>query len=133
MNLLRIHYMAAITLPFIAGGCAVQATEVAVDTMSMRSALDVARADGTTNIDIKRDTVAPDKRVLPPALKGSIMDTPDIRLAYLYESIDAEGNRHYGEWVAIPLSGSRWIMNDGTQAPIDPNAGESSAATPESP
>lgn len=122
----------AATLSVIAGGCAVPATEVAVDTMPMRNALEVARADATTHVLIKRETVPPEKRVLPPALQGSIMSTPDVRLAYLYESIDAEGNKHYGEWVAIPLSGSRWVMSDGTQTPIDPNAGESTAA-PESP
>jgi len=128
----RIGALMAAAMPVITSGCAVPATEVAVDTMSMRSALEVARADANNNIVIKRDTVPPEKRVLPPALQGSILGTPDVRLAYLYESIDAEGNKHYGEWVAIPLSGSRWVMSDGSQAPIDPNAGESAPA-PEAP
>lgn len=129
---LRLGTLVAGVIACVAGGCAVPATEVAVDTMPMRKALDVARADALPNPNLKRDTVPPEKRVLPPALQGSILSTPDVRLAYLYESIDAEGNKHYGEWVAIPLSGSRWVMSDGTQTPIDPNAGETSPA-PDSP
>lgn len=128
----RIGTLVVGVMSAMAAGCAVPATEVAVDTMPMRKALEVARADAMPNPALKRDTVPPEKRVLPPALQGSILSTPDVRLAYLYESIDAEGNKHYGEWVAIPLSGSRWVMSDGTQTPIDPNAGEAAAA-PESP
>jgi hypothetical protein len=39
-------------------------------------------------------------------------------MAYLYEWIDAEGNKHFGGWVAIPLVGFNWVMTDGSNAPL---------------
>jgi hypothetical protein len=40
-------------------------------------------------------------------------------MAYLYEWVDAEGNRHFGNWVAIPLTGFDWVMGDGSSSALD--------------
>ena len=89
----------------------------------MRKALEISRADGDVTATVEHNVAPIERRSLPPALQGTILSTPDVRLAYLYEWIDTDGNKHYGEWVAIPVSNSRWVMSDGTQAPIELNPG----------
>jgi hypothetical protein len=44
---------------------------------------------------------------------------PDVRLAYLYEWVDGEGNRHFGGWVAIAVTPPRWILSDGDSVTIE--------------
>lgn len=116
----------------VVAACAVPATEVAVTTMPMRHALDLAQADATPAPTTRHDLAPLEKRTLPPAIEGAILSTPDVRLAYLYEWIDADGNRHYGEWVAIPVASSHWVLSDGTRAPIELNT-PNATLPPESP
>lgn len=115
-------------LPFFLLACAVPATEVAVSTMPMKQALEISRSDSSQAV-APRPGIAPlERRSLPPAIPGTVLSTPDIRLAYLYEWVDAEGNRHYGEWVAIPVASSHWVMSDGSQAPIELTAPDTAPA-----
>jgi hypothetical protein len=44
-------------------------------------------------------------------------------MAYLYEWVDAEGNKHFGGWVAIPLAGFDWVMTDGSNVELDTHPG----------
>ncbi len=53
-----------------------------------------------------------------------MLTAPDVRLAYLYEWIDTEGNKHFGEWVAIPVAGFDWIMSDGARQSLDGSTGD---------
>lgn len=103
--------------------CAVPATQVEVPTMSMRNALDLARQP-SPSAPAPPDPVP---RLAPaPIPKGAprpMLSSPDVRLAYLYEWVDAEGNKHFGEWVAIPVAGFDWIMSDGAQEAIDGSDG----------
>jgi len=115
--------LAGLSPTFLIAACAIPATEVAVETMPMRKALEISRADGDVTATVEHNVAPIERRSLPPALQGTILSTPDVRLAYLYEWIDTDGNKHYGEWVAIPVSNSRWVMSDGTQAPIELNPG----------
>jgi len=115
-------------LPLALVACAVPATEVAVSTMPMKQALEISRSD-SPRAPVPRPEIAPlERRSLPPAIPGTILSTPDVRLAYLYEWVDAEGNRHYGEWVAIPVASSHWVMSDGSQAPIELNTPDTAPA-----
>jgi len=123
--------LAGMSLVLILGACAVPATEVAVETMPMQKALEISRSDGAMGTTINHNVPPIEKRTLPPALQGALLSTPDVRLAYLYEWIDTDGNKHYGEWVAIPISSSRWVMSDGSQTPMEPNPADPAAA-PES-
>jgi hypothetical protein len=111
--------LALLTLPLIAVGCAVPATEVAVATMPMRQALALTRIEASST-PIAQPAVS---RLVPasppPGAQEPLLGVPEVRLAYLYEWIDSEGNKHFGEWVAIPIAGFEWIMNDGTRAPVD--------------
>jgi hypothetical protein len=50
----------------------------------------------------------------PPGAPQPVLAPPDIRMAYLYEWVDEEGNKHFGGWVAIPLAGFDWVMTDGS-------------------
>jgi hypothetical protein len=110
------------------GACAVPATDVKVATMPMRSALDLTREPASAGIEPRREgmphLVAAN---IPAGAPRPLLSTPDVRLAYLYEWVDAEGNKHFGEWVAIPVSGFDWIMSDGLRKPID---GRGAQATP---
>jgi hypothetical protein len=103
--------------------CAVPATQVEVPTMPMRDALDVARE---TAVVLPAHPDPSPQLVAPPIPKGAprpLLSTPDVRLAYLYEWVDAEGNKHFGEWVAIPVAGFDWIMSDGAHEAIDGSEG----------
>ena len=96
--------------------------------MPMHEALDLARAEAPITTDLRpliahRDAIGPQKDI-PQAL----LSAPQVRLAYLYEWIDTEGNKHFGEWVAIPVGGFDWIMNDGSRAPLESAPGDATAA-----
>lgn len=105
--------------------CAVPATKVSVPTMSMGQALQQARRDSLRNL-----ATAP---VIPPRLGDGVAGVtisqstisrfaiprpavrpPDIRMAFLYSWVDSEHNKHFGSWVAIPVSDFAWA--DGEHA-----------------
>lgn len=104
------------------GACATPASAVKVPTMPMQEALDRARERG-----------APSTAADPPpagsVVAGAggvatepprpIITMPDVRLAYLYEWVDGEGNRHFGGWVAIAVTPPRWILSDGDSVTIE--------------
>jgi len=100
-------------------GCAIPATQVAVPTESMREALQQARAsrreEGSNDAPQRR----PLRSAAPPGAPQPVLTPPDVRMAYLYEWIDAEGNKHFGGWVAIPLGGFDWVMTDGSNVPLN--------------
>jgi hypothetical protein len=103
----------------LASACATPASDVRVATMPMRDALARSRApDGALpGATTAASTLTPAAQ--PPDLPHPIVTLPDVRLAYLYEWVDADGNRHFGGWVAIAVSASRWILSDGSSAPLD--------------
>ena len=102
--------LASLTL----GGCAIPATQVSVPTESMRDALQQARAarrvEPANEIPLRHQM----RSVAPPGVPQPLLAPPDVRMAYLYEWIDGEGNKHFGNWVAIPLAGFDWVMTDGS-------------------
>lgn len=103
------------------GGCAVPATDVQVATMPMQEALKRSRTDQGLPAPEPANAPARAAPRLPPEVPQAQIGTPEIRMAYFYEWIDADGNRHFGEWVAIPLAGFDWIMNDGSRLPVEPD------------
>ena len=105
---------------FLLAACAMPATQVAVPTESMREALQQTRAthrEERTNESPQRQ---PLRSAAPPGAPQPVLTPPDVRMAYLYEWIDAEGNKHFGGWVAIPLGGFDWVMTDGSNVPLNP-------------
>jgi hypothetical protein len=108
--------------------CATPATEVEVPTMPMHQALALAQQQGTAG-GIRLDPAA---HVLASSVsKGAPrpqLSPPDVRMAYLYEWVDAEGNKHFGEWIAIPIAGFDWIMSDGSRSAVDGSAAETAPA-----
>jgi len=104
-------------------GCAVPATAVAIRTESMHDALQelhpTSRLDSSTDHQAHR----PARSAAPPGAPQPTLTPPEIRMAYLYEWVDDEGNKHFGGWVAIPLAGFNWVMDDGsrTSPPRSPN------------
>jgi hypothetical protein len=118
----RVSFHACLRLALLActAGCAVPATQVEVPTRSMHEALEQSREGHPA-------APAPDsagRRALrtpsPPGVPSPLLAAPDVRMAYLYDWIDPEGNQHFGGWVAIPLAGFDWILNDGSAAPLNP-------------
>jgi hypothetical protein len=99
-------------------GCAIPATQVSVPTESMHDALQRARsahrADPVNEGPLRR----PVHSAAPPGTPLPMVAPPDVRMAYLYEWVDAEGNKHFGSWVAIPLSGFDWVMTDGSNVQL---------------
>ncbi|HEX7157362.1 MAG TPA: hypothetical protein VF229_09130, partial [Burkholderiaceae bacterium] len=65
----------------------------------------------------------------PPGAPRPLLTAPDVRMAYLYEWVDAEGNRHFGGWVAIPLRGFDWVMSDGSRGALDGARGDAAGIT----
>jgi len=114
MSLLRCF---AVTVHL--AGCAIPATQVQVPTESMHEALQQARS-------ARKEASAPQAppyrnahMTVPPGAPRPVLAAPDIRMAYLYDWIDHEGNQHFAGWVAIPLAGFDWIINQGAAAPTD--------------
>jgi len=118
----------ALLLTAALAGCAVPATQVEVSTLPMRSAFELARQTSS----LSSAPSDPGPRLVPaPLPKGAqrpLLSAPDVRLAYLYEWIDTEGNKHFGEWVAIPVAGFNWIMNDGAHQALDGSTGDAAPA-----
>ena len=111
-------------------GCAVPATRVAVPTESMRDALQQARAARATEPANELPLRRPVRSASPPGAPRPILAPPDVRMAYLYEWVDNEGNKHFGTWVAIPLAGFDWVMTDGSNPPLGRAAGDAVDSEP---
>jgi len=103
--------------------CATPATEVAVPTMPMRDALELAHDQAESSPMPASGAPRLVAAHIPQGAPRPLLTAPDVRLAYLYEWIDGEGNKHFGEWVAIPVAGFDWIMTDGMRRPMDKTAG----------
>jgi hypothetical protein len=123
----RLDALAALAAVLLAG-CAVPATQVEVSTLPMRSAFELSRQAASPPAaaadPVPRLVPAP----LPRGAQRPLLSAPDVRLAYLYEWIDTEGNKHFGEWVAIPVAGFNWIMNDGAHQALDGSTGDAAPA-----
>lgn len=110
-------------------GCATPATEVVVPTKSMDAALAESRsapsqaAVSKSKSRIVRTPIQPDR----PA---PVVSAPDIRLAYVFEWTDTQGNLHYPGWVAIPVDTFKWIIPDLGTVPMDGSVATQPIATP---
>lgn len=123
MRSASIHSIEWLLASALLAGCAIPATQVAVPTESMRDALQQAR--GARRIELANDTPLRHqmRSTAPPGAPQPMLAPPDIRMAYLYEWIDGEGNKHFGGWVAIPLAGFDWVMTDGSSSELsDPDS-----------
>jgi len=111
-------------LPLAIAGCATPASDVRVPTMPMRDALAKARtqplatAGAATPAGEQAAALSTIPADGPIAVPRPALAAPDVRLAWLFDWVDAEGNRHYGSWVAIPVTSARWILSDGATVPI---------------
>jgi hypothetical protein len=128
---MRPSLRCCIRLAVLAGtaGCAVPATQVEVPTQSMREALETARAARPTAPASETAGRRALRTPSPPGAPSPLLAAPDVRMAYLYDWIDREGNQHFGGWVAIPLAGFDWILNDGSAAPLGPAQAPAPAQT----
>lgn len=113
-----IYCIDSLLASVLVAGCAIPATQVAVPTESMRDALQQARAarqsEPANDMPLRR----PMRSAAPPGAPRPMLAPPDVRMAYLYEWVDSEGNKHFGSWVAIPLAGFDWVMTDGSKPPL---------------
>jgi hypothetical protein len=114
---------AGAALALLLAGCATPAVNVKVPTMPMEQAY---RASVQGNVPlappagarIVETTVRPDR----PA---PVVAAPDIRLAFFYQWVDADGNLHYPSWVAIPVETFRWVVPElGGTVPLDGSRGQ---------
>jgi hypothetical protein len=103
-------------------GCALPATQVTVPTESMQDALQQARGAARAEVANEPPLRRPARSASPPGAPEPMFAQPDVRMAYLYEWVDVEGNKHFGGWVAIPLGGFDWVMSDGSNPPLTPGS-----------
>lgn len=100
--------LAASIASAVLSGCATPAIDVKVPSSSMDEAYRAsvgafAGAPHPAAARVVATTIRPDR----PA---PIVAVPDIRLAFLYQWVDTEGNLHYPSWVAIPVEAFRWVV-----------------------
>jgi hypothetical protein len=117
-------HFAFVALMASMAGCAIPATQVAVPTESMHDALQQTRAARRFEPDGETQQRRSLRSQAPPGAPQPLFSPPDVRMAYLYEWVDGEGNKHFGGWVAIPLAGFNWVMTDGSTAPLHPPISE---------
>jgi hypothetical protein len=110
-------------------GCATPAVNVKVPTMPMEQAYRASVQGGVplappAGARIVETTVRPDR----PA---PVVAAPDIRLAFFYQWVDADGNLHYPSWVAIPVETFRWVLPElGGAVPLDGSRAQVPPAAP---
>lgn len=123
--------LAAVLAAIISTACATPATEVKVPTLTMDAALAESRAAQSPAQAIK-----PQVRIVRPVLNpdrpAPLVSAPDVRLAYVFEWTDTQGNLHYPGWVAIPVDTFKWIIPDVGTVPMDGSVANSPIATPSS-
>lgn len=113
----RLHILGLLSVMVALSGCATPATEVKVKTMSMDAAYQ--KAQGVSELGmLAKSYGAVEKPVYRPAPSIGIVSAPDIRMVYVMPWVDNENNKHFGEWIAIPVHGYRWVMSDGAPIPI---------------
>lgn len=109
---------ALLALTVVLAGCATSAAEIKVPTVSMEEAWKAGStqsgraAEGTPGRLV--GAVLRQEQPLP------VVSAPDIRMAYIYSAPDAEGNMHYGSWVALPIDTFKWLMPEGVRLPMAP-------------
>ena len=105
-------------LAVLAGCAATPATEIKVETMSMEKAYAASHAKQNA-----ADSAGQESRIVralvSPGRPAPIVLPPDIRMGYVYEWIDAEGNMHYPGWVAIQVEAFKWVMPEIGAVPMD--------------
>jgi hypothetical protein len=87
-------------------------------------AAQLALAAGAPTAQTAPSSAAPP---LPADLPRPVVTLPDVRLAYLFEWVDDDGTRHFGGWVAIAVSASRWILSDGSTEALEGPRGAAAA------
>ena len=99
-------------------GCAAPASQIKVPTQSMEDAWKA------TPMQVDRASDAQAGRLVGAVLRQEqplpVVSAPDIRMAFFYPAQDAEGNMHYGSWVAIPVDTFKWLMPEGARLPMGP-------------
>lgn len=133
---IRALPLASALAAVLLAGCATPAVDVKVPTATMDQAYQAsvtglgsgqagALLPGTgAGARIVETTIRPDR-------PSPIVAAPDIRLAFFYQWIDADGNLHYPSWVAIPVESFRWVVPDlGGTAPLDGSQSQIAPANP---
>lgn len=107
-----------LALAVVLSGCASTAAEIKVPTTSMEEAWN------STPVQSSRANDGVQGRVVGAVLRQEqplpVVSAPDIRMAYIYSAPDAEGNMHYGSWVALPIDTFKWLMPEGARLPMAP-------------
>lgn len=119
----------------VLAGCATPAVDVKVPTSSMDEAYRASIGTGVTNAAAPaRGTARIVETTIRPDRPAPIVAAPDIRLAFFYQWVDAEGNLHYPGWVAIPVETFRWVVPELAPAngtlPLDGSRSQSAPADP---
>ena len=105
--------MPALVIVTLVSGCAGPASRVKVPTMTVQEAWD-ARAQQDYAVSSREV-----KPALPVGMVFPVVTAPDIRMAYKRPWKDADGNYHYGGWIALYVDQPKWVLPDGTLDPIE--------------
>lgn len=137
-----IRILTAALLVALLGACATPALQVKVPTMTVADAWRAVGHQGAVT-EVLGDATpggASAERLDRPALarwrsasgatlapvEGSdggppipVVTAPDVRMAWVRPWQDAQGNRHFGHWIAMPVQGPRWVLPDGSYELIE--------------
>ena len=118
---------------FCLAACATPAVQVKVPVMTVSEAW-----TGAARASLPADEGPVDARLSsaadPSPAPVPVLSAPDIRMAYIKPWTDAEGNRHFGTWVALQVRAARWVLPDGSIESFDAGAGAAAPfSRPEAP
>ena len=103
----------ALVIATLVTGCATPASHVKVPTMTVQEAW---------NTRSQQDYAVSSREVKPAQPVGTVfpvVTAPDIRMAYKRPWKDADGNYHYGGWIALYVDQPKWVLPDGSLDPIE--------------
>lgn len=132
----RVRRCAAVSAAgALLAGCATPAVDVKVPTSSMDEAYRVSVGAGTsTAAAAARNPARIVETTIRPDRPAPVVAAPDIRLAFIYQWVDAEGSLHYPSWVAIPVETFRWVVPELAPAngtlPLDGSRSQPAPADP---
>lgn len=109
--------LATLALTVVLTGCATSAAEIKVPTISMEEAWKATPNQSPRTGEAQGRLVGAVLRQEQPL---PVVSAPDIRMAYIFSAPDAEGNMHYGSWVALPIDTFKWLMPEGARLPMAP-------------
>jgi hypothetical protein len=92
--------------------CATPSTDVKIPTLSMADAnrQSSSGADAAASVLPRISEARLVQSVVNADRPVPVLTPPDVRLAYVYSWVDADGTVHYPSWTAIAVKDFQWVI-----------------------